>query len=121
MTKLEFKRPRSFEYMSGQWVRLAVAPLGKEEYHSFTLTSAPHEDTLSVHIRYGTHTKTDIVSFVRANSTLTQRIVMKCCADRSVGPWTHNIRSVFDPDKLHDHPFPTVSHTAQDSVDIDHP
>lgn len=25
--------------------------LGADEYHPFTLTSAPHEDTLSLHIR----------------------------------------------------------------------
>ncbi|CAE1319995.1 DUOX [Acanthosepion pharaonis] len=48
---LEFKRPTNFEYKSGQWVRIACDSLGKNEFHPFTLTSAPHEDTLSVHIR----------------------------------------------------------------------
>ena len=47
---LEFKRPANFEYKSGQWVRLACTALGKEEYHSLTLTSAPHENTLSVYV-----------------------------------------------------------------------
>ncbi|XP_067686198.1 dual oxidase 2-like [Haliotis asinina] len=51
VTMLEFKRPSKFEYKSGQWVRIACLSQGKDEYHPFTLTSAPHEDTLKVHIR----------------------------------------------------------------------
>uniref|UniRef100_UPI00398F1C9E dual oxidase 2-like isoform X2 n=1 Tax=Pristiophorus japonicus TaxID=55135 RepID=UPI00398F1C9E len=51
VTNLEFKRPRDFEYKSGQWVRIASLILGTNEYHPFTLTSAPHENTLSLHIR----------------------------------------------------------------------
>lgn len=51
MTYLEFKRPQGFVYRSGQWVRIACLALGTDEYHPFTLTSAPHEETLSLHIR----------------------------------------------------------------------
>nr|XP_014343689.1 PREDICTED: dual oxidase 1-like [Latimeria chalumnae] len=51
VTHLKFKRPQEFEYKSGQWVRIACLALGTDEYHPFTLTSAPHEDTLSLHIR----------------------------------------------------------------------
>ncbi|KAI4872124.1 hypothetical protein NFI96_031066 [Prochilodus magdalenae] len=51
VTYLEFKRPQGFAYRSGQWVRVACLELGTDEYHPFTLTSAPHEDTLSLHIR----------------------------------------------------------------------
>ncbi|XP_036432005.1 dual oxidase 2 [Colossoma macropomum] len=51
VTYLEFKRPQAFAYRSGQWVRVACLELGTDEYHPFTLTSAPHEDTLSLHIR----------------------------------------------------------------------
>ncbi|XP_067871236.1 dual oxidase 2-like [Heterodontus francisci] len=51
VTNLEFKRPKDFDYKSGQWVRIASLVLGANEYHPFTLTSAPHEDTLSLHIR----------------------------------------------------------------------
>ncbi|XP_077997407.1 dual oxidase 1-like [Glandiceps talaboti] len=48
---LEWKRPIDFTYKSGQWIQLSSAALGENEYHPFTLTSAPHEDRLSVHIR----------------------------------------------------------------------
>lgn len=51
VTALKFKRPINFEYKSGQWVRISCAALGKSEYHPFTLTSSPHEDYLSLHIR----------------------------------------------------------------------
>ncbi|XP_047452502.1 dual oxidase 1 [Mugil cephalus] len=51
VTHLEFKRPQGFVYRSGQWVRIACLVLGTNEYHPFTLTSAPHEETLSLHIR----------------------------------------------------------------------
>ncbi|XP_033120574.1 dual oxidase 2-like isoform X2 [Anneissia japonica] len=51
VTGLVFKRPTNFEYKSGQWVRIACKTLGSGEYHPFTLTSAPHEDHLSLHIR----------------------------------------------------------------------
>ncbi|XP_072480342.1 dual oxidase 2 [Notamacropus eugenii] len=51
VTYLQFQRPKGFEYKSGQWVRIACLSLGTSEYHPFTLTSAPHEDTLSLHIR----------------------------------------------------------------------
>nr|XP_045012332.1 dual oxidase 2 isoform X2 [Jaculus jaculus] len=51
VTHLQFQRPQDFEYKSGQWVRIACLALGTNEYHPFTLTSAPYEDTLSLHIR----------------------------------------------------------------------
>uniref|UniRef100_A0A8C2VLB6 NAD(P)H oxidase (H2O2-forming) n=1 Tax=Chinchilla lanigera TaxID=34839 RepID=A0A8C2VLB6_CHILA len=51
VTHLRFQRPQGFEYKSGQWVQIACLALGTTEYHPFTLTSAPHEDTLSLHIR----------------------------------------------------------------------
>lgn len=69
VTALTFKRPPGFEYRSGQWVRIACKELGEGEYHPFTLSSAPHEDHLSLHIR-------------------------------AVGPWTTNLRRVYDPNNL---------------------
>ena len=33
------------------WVRITCDALGAQEYHPFTLTSSPHEDRLSLHIR----------------------------------------------------------------------
>ncbi len=49
--KIKFYRPPNFKYLSGQWVRLACTAFRTNEYHSFTLTSAPHENFLSCHIK----------------------------------------------------------------------
>ena len=51
VTYLELKRPPGFDYKSGQWVRLACLKRGANEYHPFTLTSAPHEENIKLHIR----------------------------------------------------------------------
>ncbi len=84
VTLLEFKRPANFEYKSGQWVRIACLAQSKSEYHPFTLTSAPHEETLSVHIR-------------------------------AVGPWTMNLRRIYDPNQIKDGALPKVSHIFMQS------
>lgn len=49
--KLKYYRPPNLKYLSGQWVRLSCTAFKTQEYHSFTLTSAPHENFLSVHIK----------------------------------------------------------------------
>ncbi|KAL7305239.1 hypothetical protein TKK_0002624 [Trichogramma kaykai] len=48
---IKFFRPPNLRYLSGQWVRLACADFNPREFHAFTLTSAPHEDFLSCHIK----------------------------------------------------------------------
>ena len=85
MTYLEFKRPQNFEYKSGQWVKIASLVQSKFEYHPFTLTSAPHEENLSVHIR-------------------------------AVGPWTMNLRKLYDPNVVKEHAYPKVSHWNGNNV-----
>ncbi|CAL4074334.1 unnamed protein product [Meganyctiphanes norvegica] len=51
VVKVKFYRPPNFKYLSGQWVRLSCTAFRTSEYHSFTLTSAPHENFLSCHIK----------------------------------------------------------------------
>lgn len=46
-----FKRPSNFDYKAGQWVRIASAAQNPGEFHAFTISSAPHEEHLSLHIR----------------------------------------------------------------------
>ncbi|XP_043195793.1 dual oxidase-like [Amphibalanus amphitrite] len=48
--KVKFYRPPNFQYHSGEWVRVRCTAVS-HEYHSFTLTSAPHENFLSLHIK----------------------------------------------------------------------
>ncbi|GIY66004.1 hypothetical protein CEXT_213071 [Caerostris extrusa] len=77
VTHLEFKRPNNFEYKSGQWIRIACLPLNANEFHPFTISSAPHEENLSLHIR-------------------------------AVGPWTTNLRKIYDPNNLQRHALPKI-------------
>ncbi len=49
--KISFYRPPNFTYRSGQWIRVSCNVVGYTEYHSLTITSAPHEDVLSLHIK----------------------------------------------------------------------
>ncbi|KAK4315140.1 hypothetical protein Pmani_013613 [Petrolisthes manimaculis] len=51
VTRLEIRRPANFSFQSGQWVKIASFGIGEQEYHPFTLSSAPHEENLTLHIR----------------------------------------------------------------------
>eukprot|EP00927_Polykrikos_kofoidii_P023272 TRINITY_DN21494_c0_g1_i1.p1 TRINITY_DN21494_c0_g1~~TRINITY_DN21494_c0_g1_i1.p1 ORF type:complete len:1467 (+),score=227.03 TRINITY_DN21494_c0_g1_i1:51-4403(+) len=49
--KLVLTVPRGFSYQAGHYVQVCCDQVNPEEWHPFTLTSAPEEDHLSVHIR----------------------------------------------------------------------
>jgi len=49
--KLVFKKPETFDFKSGQWLRIACPEISSTEYHPFTITAAPHEKHLSLCIR----------------------------------------------------------------------
>jgi len=51
VTCLKMKRPKSFDYHSGQWIRIALPEVSKWEFHPFTLTSCPADDFISCHVR----------------------------------------------------------------------
>ena len=61
-------------------MRIASIVQSDTEYHPFTLTSSPHEQYLSLHIR-------------------------------AVGPWTMNLRTTYDPNRVKDHAWPKVCNT----------
>ncbi|XP_043487025.1 dual oxidase-like [Polistes fuscatus] len=51
VTCITFAKPQNFQYKCGQWIRIACPALGTNEFHPFTLSSAPHEHNLMTHIR----------------------------------------------------------------------
>mmetsp|Transcript_5020 Transcript_5020/g.8338 ORF Transcript_5020/g.8338 Transcript_5020/m.8338 type:complete len:1579 (-) Transcript_5020:342-5078(-) len=48
---LQFERPEGFGYRSGMWLQVACPAIQEGEYHPFTITSAPEDEYLSLHIR----------------------------------------------------------------------
>ncbi|GAO51065.1 hypothetical protein SAICODRAFT_65528 [Saitoella complicata NRRL Y-17804] len=48
--ELQFVKP-SFNYTSGQWLFLNVPAVSKHQWHPFTITSAPADPYVSVHVR----------------------------------------------------------------------
>ena len=51
VTKIKFYRPPNYKFLSGQYVRVSCTAVKPEEFHSLTITSAPHEDYLSIHVK----------------------------------------------------------------------
>jgi len=49
--KLTIAKPPHVTYSSGQFLRLASDFLRRDEWHPLSITSAPHQDHLSVHVR----------------------------------------------------------------------
>ncbi|XP_057767732.1 respiratory burst oxidase homolog protein C-like [Salvia miltiorrhiza] len=48
---LHMSKPQGFKYKSGQYIFVNCAAVSPFEWHPFSITSAPREDYLSVHIR----------------------------------------------------------------------
>jgi len=48
--EIRFEKP-SFKYLAGQWVWLNVPALSRLQFHPFTITSAPSDPYVSLHIR----------------------------------------------------------------------
>ena len=52
---LEFPRKyaesRAFQYRGGQYLFVMIPKLGMFEWHPFSISSAPHEDMVSIHVR----------------------------------------------------------------------
>merc|ERR1719430_2467420 len=49
--KIKFYRPPNYKFLSGQYVRVSCTAVKPEEFHALTVTSAPHEDYLSIHVK----------------------------------------------------------------------
>lgn len=48
---LTTRRPYGFRYLPGQYIFVALPSISRFEFHPFTLTSAPHEEYLTLHVR----------------------------------------------------------------------
>ncbi|KXS19340.1 heme peroxidase [Gonapodya prolifera JEL478] len=51
VTLVKMRKPDNFDYKAGQWLRIALPEISTKELHPFTISSAPNDPFLSVHIR----------------------------------------------------------------------
>ena len=49
--KVKFYRPPNYKFLSGQYIQASCTAVRPEEFHSLTITSAPHQDYLSIHVK----------------------------------------------------------------------
>lgn len=49
--RLTFPKGKDFSYKSGQYVFICIPKVSSLEFHPFSISSSPHEDTVSIHIR----------------------------------------------------------------------
>lgn len=76
---VQFKRPHSFHFRSGQWVHISCPAFSCtfNESHAFSLASAPQDPTLELYIK-------------------------------AVGPWTWNLRSEIIFAQSHSTAYPVL-------------
>jgi len=51
IVEISFPKPASFEYEAGQYIMIAIPTLSVIQFHPFTMSSSPHQDTVTLHIK----------------------------------------------------------------------
>lgn len=51
VTRLEIARPPQFEFQAGDYAFLRIPSLASHEWHPFTISSAPEQESLTMHVR----------------------------------------------------------------------
>lgn len=51
VTRLEIARPRGFQFEAGDYAFLRIPSLASHEWHPFTISSAPEQQNLTMHVR----------------------------------------------------------------------
>lgn len=51
VVEIKFPKPAGFDYNAGQFLRIAIPKLSVFQFHPFSISSAPHEDYVTLHIR----------------------------------------------------------------------
>ena len=69
VVELQFKKP-SMKYKTGQYLFVVCPRLSRIQYHPFTITSAPEEDYISIHIRISGNWTTRLAQLVGVDTDL---------------------------------------------------
>jgi NADPH oxidase len=51
VVEISFPKPSKFDYMAGQYVMICIPKLSAYEFHPFSISSAPHEAKVTLHVR----------------------------------------------------------------------
>lgn len=51
VVEIRFPKPNGFDYNAGQFLRIAIPRLSAFQFHPFSISSAPHEADVTLHIR----------------------------------------------------------------------
>mmetsp|Transcript_16218 Transcript_16218/g.24244 ORF Transcript_16218/g.24244 Transcript_16218/m.24244 type:complete len:632 (+) Transcript_16218:56-1951(+) len=51
IVELSFPKPTNFEYEAGQYIMIAIPKLSYTQFHPFTISSSPHQDTVTLHMK----------------------------------------------------------------------
>jgi len=76
--EISFVKPEGFDYNPGQFVQICVPAISIFEFHPISLSSAPHEKMVTLHIRELGDWTRKLVGMVKGeNSTATTTILME--------------------------------------------
>lgn len=51
VVEISFPKPAKFDFNAGQYVMICIPEISIFEFHPFSLSSAPHEDKVTIHVR----------------------------------------------------------------------
>lgn len=51
IVEITFPKPANFDYMAGQYVMICIPKISVFQFHPFSISTSPHQDTVSFHVR----------------------------------------------------------------------
>jgi NADPH oxidase len=51
IVEMSFPKPKNFEYEAGQYIMIAIPKLSFTQFHPFSISSSPHQDTVTLHMK----------------------------------------------------------------------
>lgn len=71
VVEISLPRPKQFEYNPGQYAQISIPELNVLQFHPISISSAPHEDNLTFHIRALGKWSTQLVAFAESSDECT--------------------------------------------------
>jgi predicted ferric reductase/Ca2+-binding EF-hand superfamily protein len=85
VTKLTVERPEGFRHRAGDYLYLKLPALARYEWHPFTISSAPEQSDLTLHVRSLGNFTTALHNLARERSRLTSPPILKAQLDGPFG------------------------------------